>query len=279
MKLINEFFETARERYAINLKRMAGLPREEWTQDPIYQKWRFCNVHREDDKTTIWVRENLRVHLSGVDVARAMFVFRWFNRIETGEAIKHILLDRRWDRKEAQKCLRDVSPVVTGAYMIRTPEGFSKMNGVLEMLERQLPRVEEIVGQWPSGYTLQGAWSDFVEKIPMGPFMAYEVISDLRWTDLLYSAPDIMTWANAGPGCAHGLGRVVYGDSRHYHRHSPEDQQEMNSFMCEILSMSRDSQFWPQDWKPWEMREVEHWCCEFDKYRRGMIGIRLKRKF
>jgi len=29
----------------------------------------------------------------------------------------------------------------------------------------------------------------------------------------------------------------------------------------------------------WEMREVEHWLCEYDKYRRAASGKRMKRKF
>ena len=95
----DEFFSTARERYQIKLRREAGHPRP-WTKDPIFNEWRFTNVHREDDRTTVWFRENIRGSLAQRDIhfdsllriLEATLIFRWFNRIETGEMIKDLLL-------------------------------------------------------------------------------------------------------------------------------------------------------------------------------------------
>jgi 5-hmdU DNA kinase-like protein len=48
-----------REREAVRLKREAGasLP---WSDDPVFQRERFCNVERESDAVTCWIRENWR---------------------------------------------------------------------------------------------------------------------------------------------------------------------------------------------------------------------------
>jgi hypothetical protein len=46
--------------------------------------------------------------------------------------------------------------------------------------------------------------------------------------------------------------------------------------MQELLAQANEE--WPEAWRPWEMREVEHWLCEYDKWRRGMGGQRLKRR-
>ena len=53
----------------------------------------------------------------------------------------------------------------------------------------------------------------------------------------------------------------------------------MRDLMQELLTMSQHEDYWPQDWMPWEMREVEHWSCEFAKYENGRGGERLKRRY
>jgi len=274
------FFETAIEREKIRLRRAEGLPREEWTKDPNFKQWRFCNVHRESDKTTVWFRENIREPLIKQDemikLVNATIIFRWFNRINTGEIILDLLLGQ-WDSKEAKRRLTDVKPVVTGAYIIKGPDGFSKLNGVLFCSDEALKYTPMMVPGW--GNSLETAWTELKSCYYMGPFMAYEVISDLRWTPVLNRASDIMSWANAGPGCAHGLSRVVDGTNHLFDRTSKKDQAKMLVLMKELLAMSQDGHHWPADYRPWEMREVEHWLCEYDKYVRSSQGFSLKRKY
>ncbi len=289
MLLIDEFFATARERYQIKLNREAGLPKP-WTQDKHFQTWRFCQVHREDDRTTQWFRENIReplIKTSSADlpaqllkILEATLIFRWFNRIETGQAIKDLLL-YEWDTQEARERLTGVSPVVTGAYIIKAGDGVSKLEGILACIDKARPQLALMLAGWRyivKVPTLQKAWQDLKTLEYMGGFMSYEVVSDLRWTPLLWDASDILTWCNAGPGCARGLGWVLYNDSDHFNC-GPKNQKEMLTVMQEILAMSKDPQYWPTEWKQWEMREVEHWHCEFDKYKRAQQGDSLKRRY
>ena len=81
------FFAFARARHQIYLRRKNGQP-PPWTDDPILQRYRFTNVFRELDATTVWFRQHLRDPLKNlVEVLPATVVFRWFNRISTGEII------------------------------------------------------------------------------------------------------------------------------------------------------------------------------------------------
>lgn len=278
--MIEEYFATARERYNIKLRRENGDSRP-WTTDKIFQNWRFCNVHREDDKTTRWfshhVRDPLSIEGDPVKIAKATVIFRWFNRIETGAIIHDMLMNGNWNSEIAKDRLRDTSPIVTGAYIIKGPDGFSKLGGVCYCVDIALPKLEQQASLW--GNSLQGAWKDLKEYYYLGPFMAYEIVSDLRWTPILQNAEDINTWANAGPGCARGLGWTHHNNPMRYNRLALRDQQEMNVIMQELLEMSRSDIYWPQDWKPWEMREVEHWACEFDKICRARRGESLKRRY
>jgi hypothetical protein len=277
---IQQFFSVARERERIRLKREAGQ-KKPWTDDKIFRAWRFCNVHRENDKTSVWFRDNIRKPLLDADPQKQIestIIFRWFNRIQTGEKIKDLLLGQ-WDTEEARDRLRDEKPVVTGAYIIKGPDGYSKLDGVLYCVNAALDRTPEMTKRWGStqDFTLQEAWEDLVEFYYLGPFMAYEIVTDLRWTPVLGNAPDIMTWANAGPGCARGLGWII-GDQRAFNSNSAKHQLGMLSMMEGLLEYSK-TDLWPSSWQPWEMREVEHWLCEFDKYKRAERGDDLKRRF
>jgi len=275
------FFSLARERYKIRLRRAEGGDGP-WTKDEIYRQYRFCNVFREHDKTTEWFRENIRDPLRDRprDVLRATIIFRWFNRIETGERIKDILLSplKQSIIRDLRAALRGVSPIVTGAYMIRSANGMPKLEGILHGVDRILPSLKGIAQEIPDGEdgrgpTLQFAHSLLLPFPLMGPFIAYEVITDLRYTSLLDSASDIDTWANAGPGCTRGAGWVKANNFNLWKRTSKEHQNRMLRMMAKLLELARTKkELWPTDWPKWEMREVEHWLCETCKYVRVRDG-------
>lgn len=275
MKHIDHFFETARERYRVRCKKRNGEPFP-WTEDTILKTWSFCNVHREDDRTTIWFRENVRSkRLTHLQMVEACLIFRWFNRIETGEAVIDLLLEG-WHSETARERLDDVQPIFTGAYIIRSPFGESKLDGILAAIDRSREMLPDMM---PSFTSLFSAWQALKQLPYMGSFTSYEVVTDLRWTPVLESAPDIMTWAAAGPGCARGLSRVLNGSVNHFNYNSARDQIAMNAMMQVILKMSQQGDYWPNFWRPWEMREVEHWACEYDKYCRAQEGWNLKRRY
>lgn len=294
--MIEEFFATARERYRIFLKKRAGGPGP-LTEDPIFQQYRFCNVFREDDTTTQWFREYVRGPLRDKpEVLLATVLFRLFNRITTGEAIfcQANLLDipkTAWEvfletgntlaLKDAITSYCGRGPYVTGSYIIKTPDGMDKLDGVLQIIqwfvENQRKGGHQ---QWPqnwravadillSGAPQNNGWGlkslhQWLMQFPfIGHFTAYEIVSDLRHTALLDQAPDIMTWANAGPGAQRGLSRVCGRKL---------SAKECVKAMQDLLVLSQMPNYWPKEWPAWEMREVEHWACEVEKIMRVREG-------
>src|SRR4051812_7947858 len=82
------WFEYAVEREKIRKRKEEDKMLPPFTDDPILQKYRFCNVYREDDRTTRWCKKYVRDPLiDKPEVLLAVVIFRWFNRITTGEAI------------------------------------------------------------------------------------------------------------------------------------------------------------------------------------------------
>lgn len=275
------YFETARERERIRRLRDSGAPRP-WTTDPIFAGFRFTNVHRENDKTTAWFRKNVRDPLSfrgdNLAIVEATIIFRWFNRIESMEIVKDLLLDG-WDTEEVRKRLANVSPIVTGAYMMHSPIGYNKLDGMLLAIDWARLRLPKMVASWGSSVTQEQVHRDLKSLDNMGSFSAGEVVWDLRWTPVLWNAPDINTWTVAGPGCARGLGYVRADDPLMFNYGNKGDQEDMLEMMLTLLDESRQGKNWPQEWQPWELHEAEMWACEYAKYRSAQAGGRLKRRF
>jgi hypothetical protein len=269
---ILRFFEYACEREHVRRKKESGLPKP-WTRDLILKNYRFCNVFREDDRTTQWFRRHMRDHVkNSTDAVFTTICFRWFNRISTGEVLLEHNLHHRWDGKKARRVLADCKPLVTAAYMVKSPIGVNpKLEGLAQCLDTVWSLREALLSQWD--YTsLENSWCLLLQLPYIGPFMAYEIVTDLRHTIMLERARDIDLWANPGPGCVRGLGRVFFSDPLHFVRNRKSDQESMQIRMRHLLVESRQDHRWPKIWPKWEMREVEHTLCEFDKYERARLG-------
>lgn len=294
---IERFFATARERQNIYLKKERGEPFP-WTEDEIFKKYKFTNVFREQDRNTVWLRKNVREKLPLNQLLLATVIFRWFNRLTTAEAIfttpggwGESLLDHFYhvgNGEYLEKCMRGLLPhgskIVTGAYFITSPTGYDKLGGMCRVIEdfwhsdgypvpnseftdpinwKQMTKI--LVSNDSLG--LEQVWG-WLKQFPyQGPFHAHEVVIDLRHTPLLENSPDINTWSNPGPGCQRGLARIA---GRDYTKKIPVKDaiEEMKS----LLELSRDPRYWPQEWQPWELHQVEMWCCEHDKAERVRLG-------
>lgn len=289
------FFKFARERHQIYLNRKSGMA-PPWTKDPILQEYKFTNVFRELDKTTEWFRWNVRDPMQkDPEVLLATIIFRWFNRITTGEAIfcqrminRYTPFDdflRHGDGRVLKTAIKSYcgdGPYFTGAYMIRSPNGMGKLEGMIDVIER-FHRTSDWHGiatyymQRPNSQRLQLVWHWLKKFECQGPFHAYEVVTDLRHTDILNRSKDIMTWANPGPGCKRGVSRLLNLGTRltKTHRRIRPITPSLHIIqltMASLLAESNIESNWPSDWPRWEMREVEHTLCEWDKYERLRLG-------
>lgn len=278
MKLHNveTFFKTARERYLMLERRRAGHP-PPWTADEVFGEYRFCNVFREDDKVTTWFRENIRTPLGydHVRQLRAAVAFRWFNKIETGELLKPFLLGT-WDTEEVRSRLGGRVwaglPILNGAYMIKSPPGKNKVDGLLECIDKVFQSTDTLVYWAKETNKLEALHRELCEFDYLGPFMAYQIVCDLRFTPLLANAVDVDTWTAPGPGSARGMGRIMHANPLAYRYSSKRDIPVLIERMQDLLLYSRNSTYWPKGWPKWELSTVQHWLCEYDKYMREING-------
>lgn len=273
-----DFLNYSEERYHIFLKRKMNQ-KPPWTNDMVLREFSFCNIFREDDRTTVWFRENIRNPLwDDVKVFMATVAFRWFNRITTGELIKDTLLQHGWHRSAVESVLQGVAPVVTGAYIIKTPNGRTKLEGVCDCIDGVQDGAADVIARCQKGaVTLEALWEELLKFPYMGPFMAYEVVTDLSHTWMAGRATDTFTWASPGPGAARGISRVVCGETDTFSYNSKKDRLKIIYLMRRLLSFMTKE--WPKQYPCWSLREVEHTLCEYDKWKRGQEGGKMKRKY
>jgi len=274
---LSRFLYWIEERHKIHLKRQAGEP-PPWTKDPVLQSVFFTNPYRENDKTTVWFRENVRDPLRDDErVLAATVIFRWFNRISTGELLLEEGLLHDWDEDAAIDLLEEApKPVFTGAFMIKAGNGppGCKIPNVCKSITEVIQYEPHFLEVALNEQRLEALWKEFKSCRNLGGFMSYEIVCDLRYTYLLENATDINTWANPGPGALRGLLRLDGGKPKG--RAAKVDQPLEK--MAHLLKVVRKKL--GRRMPRFELREIEHSLCEFDKYERARTGEgKLKRKY
>lgn len=253
---------TAQERERVYAARRAGLPRP-WTSDPVLASGRFCNVWREQDKTSALILGILRRHRAAVRPALAVGL-RLINRHAT-------LLDFRHGeplRAELGRLL--IVGINTNAYRINTPLGLNNKAGVGVLLDRAQERHEELARvcrEATSFWALQDAVQPL---LGLGSFIVYQALLDLRDLGILKAEDD---WAYPGPGAARGLARLE-GTWQEAHwsdksnRLANYGSRNFEAGLCakllELTPRLREA----TGWERWSVHETEGWLCEWDKYER-----------
>lgn len=277
---IERFLYWIRERHSIYLKKEAKKPKP-WTDDVILQQYFFTNPYRENDKVTKWYRENIRTKTKGANLLFATIAFRWFNYTPTGEAMispRNLL----WPKFNCTALLQRLNAiqasgekVFTGAFTI-SPSGSTKpkIERVLCDYIQPVHAILEDLYSSIKGRSMEGAWVTLGRMCPGfkgGGFMAYEVVCDLRYTDIL-NPTDAKTWANLGPGAIRGLNRL--NKVANIEAPKPYDWRE------QMVALRKTVVKELHDMPPIEMREIEHSLCEYDKYERALFGTgHMKRTY
>jgi hypothetical protein len=263
---LNLFFYYIVERHTIWIRRANRFPFP-WTEDEVLQTYSFCNVFRELDKVTIWVRENWREpYADHRNLPFAMAVARQINWPDTLDAIG---FPERWEPERVKAIMQarkdQGKKVYTGAYMLTGTLGGTKVEQTVDKILTPLYKNPPVI--YPE--SLEQTWEKYLPYAGFSGFMAYEVVTDLRHTKHLKDAKDIMTWANPGPGAKRGLNRI---HDRQINWTS--GKHDWNKEMKELLDLSYPELVDNSTYgiQKLEMRDIEHSLCEFDKWRRTMLG-------
>lgn len=257
--MVKELNAFIRERESIRKKHDADAPMP-WTDDPILATYRFCNVHREDDRVTKWIAANWRtVHKEDPDLWFAMLVARLTNLPSTMHAIGYPVPWNPDRVRDEMKVMREMgAKLFNPAYLIGTQgTAGDKVDFLVDMVWTKM---------WADRKHLRPDESDtlntFAQRLlphfGMGTFIVGQVVADLKYVYPLRGAADWHSFAMSGPGSRRGLNRVLGRD-----KNAPWKEVEWKAALAG-LHKSVTTIMHAQD--------LQNCLCEFDKYMRAKTG-------
>lgn len=260
-----------KERERVRIAKEVDAAPPPWTSDPIIGTYRFCNVRREDDRGTRWIKENIRLEYGDHPLLWLMLCAA--RQINWPATLEDLIATGAWYSSEdfTPEAMAAVlneragrgEKVFTGAYIITAPatKGAKKTDHValktLGALWRDRARFE-----LDPPRTLEKFHTTLTKYDGWGPFLAYQAVVDMRFTPILEKAEDRDRWAAAGPGTIRGLNRLA--------------ERRVDYALPQWQALSELRKLWPklQDDSGVEMdfSDVPNVMCETDKYLRVMNG-------
>lgn len=268
------------EREAIRLAREAGMPREQWTADPVFQRYKFTNIRRRDDRVSRWVLSNVsQPNRRDANLWFTLLITRLINWPPTLERLLYEevipctpeAFSPEMFEATVEGVKREGGKVYSGAYMLyptRLEPGGNKARSVARyILGDVIARAEDIsYALWrrdkpPSVGRFVGS---LAQAYGVGTFMAGQVAADLSYVPgQLAEAEDLYAWAPIGPGSARGL--------NYLHGRRPFAGWLQSDFNVALMQV-RDRIKRELGLGDLTLHDVQNVMCEFSKYCRVVLG-------
>jgi len=280
MKHVAAFYAYLMERERIRLAKAENKPWP-WTQDKILQTYKFTNVRREHDRTSLEFRRLYTQHFKAPaeQILLNCTIARYFG---TSEFLQAVGWQDKFDpgrlKRIAKERLANNERVFTGAYVI-TNQGISapKQEVVVDYFLKdvwaQRKNLLDVV-------TKTGSWEETHKRLQLiqgfggSGFMAKEVLLDTMYFKDFWpvskgrgaSVPrDYDTFTPIGPGAQRGLARVFEDESP---RDNPALCRKYNLTHLMQIHAVQAEQGWPVGWGKLSPSDIQWGGCEFDKYER-----------
>jgi hypothetical protein len=275
------------ERWAIKENKDRGCPKP-WTKDPVLQQIYMCNVRREDDKVTKWIRKNLSpAEVGSTNYEFVMILARFINWPDTLEVLKDPWIrarpseDEGWEpwaatvKEQLDRLALSGRKVWGNAYVITTHGvRMGKAQYLVDNVLQAAFKARRALSEYPAGTQLGAKYAQLQRLEGLGSFLAAQVIADLKNTPghPLSHAPDWWTFVAPGPGSVRGASWFHFGESgRVTYATFPQYFQGVRAYV--------DAN-WPSHIPQICNQDLQNCLCEFDKYMRVKNGTgRSKRKY
>lgn len=270
--IYNLYWYFAAERQAAFERRLAGAPRP-WSDDPILQTFKFCNVYRAADRVSQYLIREVAYREEANTPEDRLFqivAFRTFSQPQTWDGViarlgrSPVIEDLMSGSFE--HALDDVKAerggLYTGAFILCATKAF----GFDEKHKNHVALFRHMFVESEAGQRILNAESleqlvSFLQSFPLtGPFMAYQIAIDLNYSEFVnFSEND---YTQAGPGALRGL-RKAFIDLGDY---TPADAIRMmvdvqaNEFARLNLTFNG---LWG---RPLHAIDCQGLFCELDKY-------------
>lgn len=267
----------ASERQQAFMKRVAGVPGP-WTDDPILQKYKFCNVFRAADRVSQYMIRSVCYHdekCSPEDRLFQIIAFRTFSKIETWQSVRKFLghyptlddLNNGNFTRALEHAKQQNGSIYTGAFILCATDAYRQRLKHLNHVElfREMFLLNKLGNKLLAAKSLREIYNLLHEYPLMGDFMSYQTAIDLNYSDLINFSENEFT--QSGPGALRGI-KKVFEDTRDY------TPSEVIMWMVENQKQEFEKLGLPFDglWgRPLQAIDCQGLFCETDKYCREAV--------
>ena len=259
---VSAFFNFCREREKIRLKREKGFP-PPWSEDSIFQRGRFLNVFREDDRGSqaiLKFAKNLEKDLP--QLVHSLFFTRWCNRQETLDKLSNDILSQP---RELIDKLNSLDPWCNfTAYPVETiywkGKKYSRFDAATSLFKKiKHPLSDLLINSKGSVIKATKAINALFKM--KNDFPIFMAIIDIAWF-----RPDIIKPESHVPT---GIGAVAYLDRLQEYL-GLNNHQETCQRMIEL-----QKEYWPEAKRKFQPIDIEYLSCECRKYYSYVHGTKL----
>lgn len=255
-----------RERYAIYRRKEDGLPKP-WSTDTVFRTTYFCNVHRENDRVTKWIRNYYSKYVDHPMFEYNIVLARFLNWPVTLEKILYRPYHNTYELKNWLNNLSSEGKIWGGAYIITTHgQPMSKIDYLVDQVLSDFMKLNSGNVKLRDLPNLDSAWEYLMLVDGIGSFLAAQIVADLKNTSKhpLSRAPDWYTFVAPGPGSLRGASWFKYGLA------TGVSVPIFPSIFRDIREYVDAN--WPAEVPKVCNQDLQNCLCEFDKYCRVLTG-------
>jgi hypothetical protein len=291
--VFNAYWRFAAERQRIFYRRLQQM-NGPLTDDPILRCFKFTNAYRASDRVSQFLIRNViyREDLpqDKADLFFRILLFKIFNKIETWQLLENEIGPLTWDSFNFGRYDRVLSEhmsagerIYSAAYIMPS---VGRVFGYALKHQNHLCMLANLIEHdYPMRLAdcnnMAKAFELMLEAPSIGPFLAYQFVTDLNYSTLTNFGED--EFVKAGPGALDGIDKCFVGASR-------LDPADVICYMRD----NQDRHFADQGidfhslWgRPLQLIDCQNLFCEISKYARvafpefgGVMGrTRIKQKF
>ena len=266
----------ANERQNIFIKKLNG-DTPPWTNDPILKTYKFCNSYRVNDRVSQYLLKNVIYNAKTYkdeDMLFRIILFKLFNKESTWELLlkefKDITLST-FDMKEYSNVLTNAInnniKIYNDAYISCATKAFGydrKHDNHLALLNKMFI-IDKVQDKILKCTNMEQAFK-IIKSYPLiGNFMAYQLITDINYSNIVDWKEDEFTVA--GPGSLRGIKKCFIDKGnlsnediiRYMYNHQEEEFERLNLNFKTIGN------------RKLQLIDIQNIFCELDKYCREKV--------
>lgn len=280
----------AYERQNIFIKKKAGEPAP-WTEDSILQQYKFCNSYRVNDRVSQYLLRNVIYQSKQYrreDIIFRILLFKLFNKESTWELLEENIGEitlKSFDIKKysvvLERAISNGVSIYNDAYISCANKAFGyerKHDNHLALL-KQIFCIDKSHLKIMNSKTMKEAFDILKSYSLIGDFMAYQLVTDINYSEVVDWKEDEFTVA--GPGSIRGIkkcfteiGKMSYEDIIRYMYENQESEFERLGLKFEKI-----------DNRQLQLIDCQNIFCELDKYCRERFPelksnrVKIKKKY